>query len=192
MVKPLVGSDLNGHAKLVEERKPPRPARGSPAASFRWNRTADLLEIKHAPGFSLGADTVDGMGGGMGTMGPYSGGNVTLMVADVEQAIRFYEGVLELQIRARPSEDTVEFDGGGLTLRLHVRRPEIQDSGSGTAAVGLRVDDVDQMCERLRERSVRVGRILKSGDRRIALFGDPDGNHLYLYDEPGSRVRHGP
>jgi catechol 2,3-dioxygenase-like lactoylglutathione lyase family enzyme len=124
-------------------------------------------------------------------MTDFFGGNVTLMVSSVEKSVQFYEQLLGLRKTSKPSEETVEFDGGGMTIRLHARRPEISDSGSGTAAVGLRVEDVEATIETLRHRSVRVGRVLRSGDRRMALFDDPDGNHLYLFEEPGFHARVG-
>jgi catechol 2,3-dioxygenase-like lactoylglutathione lyase family enzyme len=109
-------------------------------------------------------------------------GLVALMVDDLERSIRFYRDDLGLHLTGRWEDDAAELAGPGLRLRLHHRRREIPDRGSGTAAVGFRVTDLADASERLRQRGVRVGRPIRSDGRVMVLFDDPDQNHLYLYE----------
>jgi catechol 2,3-dioxygenase-like lactoylglutathione lyase family enzyme len=116
-------------------------------------------------------------------------GVVTLMVDDLARSIGFYRDTLHLR-PVGDAPDAPEFEGAGIRLRLHRRRPEIDRAGSGTAAIGLEVDDVEAGARTLSDRGVRMGRILPSGRRRIVLFDDPDGNHWYLFDTtPAGRDR---
>ena len=105
------------------------------------------------------------------------------MVTDLGRSVRFYQGDLGLARIGPASDETAELDAAGMTIRLHIRRAEIPEEGSGTAAVGLRVKDLPRASSLLQRKGIPVGRVLRSGARRIALFDDPDGNHLYLYDE---------
>ncbi len=121
-------------------------------------------------------------------MSVFRGGVVTLMFDDLARSTAFYRDVLGFRpVGGGP--EAPEFDGAGIRLRLHRRRPEIEISGSGTAAVGLEVDDVEAAARALSGRGTRVGRILPSGPRRIALFDDPDGNHWYLFDTTRARPK---
>ena len=106
---------------------------------------------------------------------------VTLMVDEVGRSTEFYRDALGFKLVAS-DRDTAEFEGAGMRLRIHLRRPEVEVRGSGTSAVGLSVDRIETAADALAGHGVRVGRILRAGARRVALFDDPDGNHWYLYD----------
>lgn len=107
---------------------------------------------------------------------------VTLMVDDLARSIRFYRDTLGFGCAAGEDGETAEFEGPALRLRIHRRRPEIDIHGSGTSAIGLSVADLGPVAAALRARGVHVGRTIRAGPRRIALFDDPDGNHWYLFD----------
>jgi lactoylglutathione lyase len=107
-------------------------------------------------------------------------GNVTLMVDDMERSVRFYTDQLGLPLKARFGNDWAELQGPGITIGLHPRRREVGDAGSGTSAIGLGVPDMEAAIAALADKGVRVGGVIDTDRRRIALFDDPDGNHLYL------------
>ncbi|MCI4358529.1 MAG: VOC family protein [Thermoplasmata archaeon] len=116
----------------------------------------------------------------------FTGALVTLMVDDVARSVRFYRETLEFGPEGPSDGETAEFSGPGIRLRIHRRRKEIPTSGSGSSAVGLGVKNIESAAATLAARGVGVGRILRAGPRRIALFDDPDGNHWYLFDHrPG-------
>jgi catechol 2,3-dioxygenase-like lactoylglutathione lyase family enzyme len=112
----------------------------------------------------------------------FSDALVTLMVDDLPRSVRFYREALGFEGASDPEGETAEFSGAGMRLRLHRRRREVEGTGSGTSAVGLSVPDIETAAAVIGARGVAVGRILRAGTRRVALFDDPDGNHWYLYD----------
>ena len=107
---------------------------------------------------------------------------VAWMVRDIERSVRFYPEALGLDLRSRDGHETAELNAAGLCLRLHRKRPEILEVGSGTAALGLGVADIAAAATVLATRGVAVGRVLPTSDGAMALFDDPDGNHLYLFE----------
>lgn len=110
----------------------------------------------------------------------FADGNITLMVDDMDRSVRFYTEQLGLELKERNGADWAELRAPGLTIGLHARRSEVTEAGSGTAAIGLVVPDLEAAIASLASKGVTVGRVLDTGRRRIALFDDPDGNHLYL------------
>jgi catechol 2,3-dioxygenase-like lactoylglutathione lyase family enzyme len=112
------------------------------------------------------------------------GGHSTLYVSDLDDSIRFYVEVLGLRLIDRRADLWATIDaGGGLHLGLHAATPAAPRPGtSGAITVGLFVQEpLEQVMARLRERGVwfRSG-IVDAPPSRLAFFGDPDGNDLYL------------
>ena len=116
----------------------------------------------------------------------FAGAKVTWMVRDVERSVRFYTETLGLPLRSREGEDAAELDAAGLCLRLHRKRLEIPDDGSGNAALGLEVEDVEAVRAVLASRGAPMGRVLTTGHGAMVLFDDPDGNHLYVFQRQGA------
>jgi catechol 2,3-dioxygenase-like lactoylglutathione lyase family enzyme len=115
-----------------------------------------------------------------------AGGNATLLVSDLDRAVRFYIETLGFKLRARVGDERAEVDAGdGLVLSL-------ERAGEGAAAVGvggsIRIGlDVNQpiaeVVEVLANRGVRfAGPVKEGGGVKRASFADLDGNALYLVE----------
>jgi predicted enzyme related to lactoylglutathione lyase len=101
---------------------------------------------------------------------------VFYQVCNMDKAVDFYSGVLELPLSRREGRDWAEFDVGGATLALSGElavRPQ-----AGGATVVLRTADIDALAARLAERSVQRGAVEAMGGARTLDFFDPDGNQL--------------
>lgn len=73
--------------------------------------------------------------------------------------------------------------GGGLKVGLHPAGPTSPKPGArGAISVGFNVTaPIDQVVESLKARGVQFrGPIVDDTAVRLAFFGDPDGNDLYL------------
>jgi catechol 2,3-dioxygenase-like lactoylglutathione lyase family enzyme len=93
----------------------------------------------------------------------YKSINVTLMVADMDDAVRFYTEVLGLELAFRGGDHWAMVTGPGLTIGLHPkgehgRAPE-PDRGPGVS-IGFE-GSPDEFV-------------------KLAYFHDPDGTTLYL------------
>ena len=112
------------------------------------------------------------------------GGNATIYVSDMQRAVDFYHGTLELPLVFRADDHWAELDaGGGLLLGLHPASARGPAPGTpGGITVGLAVDEpIAQVVERLKTRGVTVdGPVVEEGGLALAFFADPDGNPLYL------------
>jgi catechol 2,3-dioxygenase-like lactoylglutathione lyase family enzyme len=113
-----------------------------------------------------------------------SGGNATVYVSDLEVSLAFYVEKLGLKLVQRFGAGGAEIDaGGGLRIVLHPAAPAAPRPGtSGAITVGFAVSSpLEQVVAKLRERGVWFrGPIVDSGALRMAFFGDPDGNDLYV------------
>jgi len=126
------------------------------------------------------------------------GGNTTIYVSDMDRAVEFYTKTLGLKLRFRQGGHFAQIDGGpGLSLALHPAGPESPRPGhSGSIMVGFSVtDSIEKEVETLRKRGVHFRGPIKDSDPvKLAFFGDPDGNDLYLCeyckrDTLGKKIR---
>jgi catechol 2,3-dioxygenase-like lactoylglutathione lyase family enzyme len=113
-----------------------------------------------------------------------SGGNATLTVSDLDRALRFYVETLGFKLQHRAGDAWAEVDaGGGLVLGLHVARAHGPQPGAhGSISVGFDLNQpIGDVVEVLENRGVRFhGPVKDDGPVKLAFFGDPDGNALYL------------
>jgi catechol 2,3-dioxygenase-like lactoylglutathione lyase family enzyme len=123
-----------------------------------------------------------------------AGGNATLLVADLDRALRFYVEALGFKLRAPASPHSTasaswaEVDaGGGLVLALHraqqadaARKP----GAPGSISVGFEVNQpIAEVVAVLSNRGVRFhGPVREEGAVKLAFFSDPDDNALYLVE----------
>jgi catechol 2,3-dioxygenase-like lactoylglutathione lyase family enzyme len=116
-------------------------------------------------------------------------GSATIYVSDIDGALRFYSEVLGMRIKSHWGKDFAELEMNGLTIGLHP--PTKAGPGPGTAgsiSIGFEVDNLDSTVTELRAKGVVFsGPLADDGPVRLAFFGDPDGNSLYL-----TQVKKGP
>jgi catechol 2,3-dioxygenase-like lactoylglutathione lyase family enzyme len=110
------------------------------------------------------------------------GGAVTIMVADVDRAVRFYTQGLGLALRARRDRDSAEVEAPGLTLTLQRSdRPPRATPLPLQLSIGFDVERLEGAMLVLRERGVQFAPEVAEDERvRIAYFADEDGTALFL------------
>ena len=118
------------------------------------------------------------------TTGMIEGGSPTIFVSDFDRAVRFYTQTLGFGVMYRAGNEFAMIDaGGGLTLGLHPPSDSAARPGtSGAIQIGLNVTTpIEQVVATLKERGVAFrGPVKDDGSVKLAFFGDPDGNDLYL------------
>jgi catechol 2,3-dioxygenase-like lactoylglutathione lyase family enzyme len=116
-----------------------------------------------------------------------NGGAARIYVSDLQRAVKFYTETLGLRLRAGYQDQWASIDAGnGFVLALH----SVSNTGSpfacrsGSICVGFEViKPLEGVIARLESRGVQFrGPIQEDagGGVRLAFFGDPDGNDLYL------------
>jgi catechol 2,3-dioxygenase-like lactoylglutathione lyase family enzyme len=113
-----------------------------------------------------------------------TGGAPTIFVSDLDRAVTFYTTTLGLDLEYRAGNDFAMIDAGqGFKIGLHPPSQQGPVPGThGAISVGLTVSEpIERVMETLRQRGVTFrGPIVDDGSVRLAFFGDPDGNDLYL------------
>ena len=108
------------------------------------------------------------------------GGNVTVMVSDVDRAVKFYTETLGLPLKARYGDAWAEVSVPGVTIGLHPRSRTATKAGGGLS-IGFQVDNLHAAMAKLKRKGVRFApQVSADGALRIAFFADPDENPLYL------------
>lgn len=112
------------------------------------------------------------------------GGNATIFVSNMDQAVRFYTDVLGLKLAYRAGDHWAQIDAGdGLNLGLHPRSDSAATPGTnGSIQVGLVVTEaIEKEIAAITARGGKFrGPIHDDEAVRIAFINDPDGNELYL------------
>ena len=114
------------------------------------------------------------------------GGGPTIYVSNMDRAVEFYTEVLGLGLISRYGDEWASVDAGkGLTLGLHPAAERMGAPGTlGSINVGFDVtESIDDVVRTLERRGVTFDGPIKAdanGSIRLAFFGDPDGNSLYL------------
>lgn len=123
----------------------------------------------------------------------FSSGNITVFVADMDRAVRFYTETLGLKLAYRFGNEWASVEAGkGLTIGLHPASAG-SPKGRGGMAIGLELTGaLDDAMRRLEAKGVRFGTVVnedKAG--KFAHFEDPDGNLLYIAELNWSHVKQG-
>lgn len=113
----------------------------------------------------------------------YKNGNVTVMVSDLSKAVQFYVETLELKLQYEVPGHWAQIEAPGLTIGLHPANEHGSKPGkSESLSIGLEVQNLSAVITTLQERNVVFAPIMEDKATRIAYFGDPDGNPLYLIE----------
>ena len=116
-----------------------------------------------------------------------SGGNATIIVADMDRSIRFYTEVLGLKLTNRFGDDWATVSAGeGLTIGIHPASGKYPNPGTkGSIILGLDIDvPVENAVSRLAQHGVSIKRsVVRSDAGNFANLEDPDGNEIYLWEK---------
>jgi catechol 2,3-dioxygenase-like lactoylglutathione lyase family enzyme len=116
-----------------------------------------------------------------------SGGNITVMVSNMDASVRFYTEVLGMKLTNRFGDHWATVDAGkGLIIGLHPASPKYPAPGAkGGMLIGLEIDEpIQRIVDRLQGKGVRfLGPVTKDeGAGSFADLEDPDGNRIYLWE----------
>ena len=120
-----------------------------------------------------------------------SSGNVTVMVSDIDRAVRFYSETLGLKLAYRFGDHWAAIEAGrGLTIGLH---PESPAGKKGSMSIGLELSgSIHEAVAELEAKGVRfAGPVVEGKSGSFAYFEDPDGNTLYLTQLKWEHVKQG-
>jgi len=125
----------------------------------------------------------------------FSGGNVTVYVANMDRAVRFYSETLGLKLAYRFGDHWASIEAGtGLTIGLHPASKENTAGRKGSMAIGLQLKgSIRDAVSTLTAKGVRFqGEVVNEGKAGSFIgFEDPDGNQLYLAELNWSHVEQG-
>lgn len=116
-----------------------------------------------------------------------SGGNATIIVADMDRSIHFYTAVLGLRLTNRFGNDWATVTAGdALTIGIHPASAKYPPPGTkGSVILGLDIDlPIEKAIARLTKHGVEIkGSVVRSDPGNFANLQDPDGNEIYLWEK---------
>jgi len=114
-----------------------------------------------------------------------SGGNATVFVSNVDNAVRFYTEVLGLRLGERYGGHWATVDAGrGFIIGLHPASPKYPALGTkGGVMLGLEVDrPLEAVVRELKDKGVRFTSDIIREAGSFAHLEDPDGTPIYLWE----------
>ena len=108
---------------------------------------------------------------------------LTLMVADFDEALRFYTETLGFPLQFRAENHWAQVQGPGVILGIHPAGADSPKPGqTGSFSLGLRVADIAAAQAELAAKGIQFAPLVDDGNVKIAYFTDPEGLALYLYE----------
>jgi catechol 2,3-dioxygenase-like lactoylglutathione lyase family enzyme len=101
-------------------------------------------------------------------------------VTDMEAAIAFYRDILGLQMVSR--DYVARFDLDGVLIELVPLPPGTVVPGSSNARLCFSIANLEETLQLMHNRGIPTGKIKEKKGGRLALFRDPDGNELCLWE----------
>ena len=108
---------------------------------------------------------------------------VTIFVADMDRAVRFYAEVLDCKIQFHFGNEWAQLQTlDGMTIGLHPQSKENPAGVRGSIHLGILVkDSIQKVVEEMKAKGVKfLGPIRDDEQILIAEFQDPDGTPLYI------------
>lgn len=109
---------------------------------------------------------------------------VTVYVNDLDAAVAFYTKTLGCTLRFQAGSEWAQVEAGsGFSIGLHPRSDKGPEPGTrGSMSIGFYTKDpIEKAVESLHAKGVQFrGPIVDDDPVKLAFFGDPDGNELYL------------
>lgn len=104
-------------------------------------------------------------------------------VENMQQAIKFYQDTLKLELLSNYQDQWVEFKVGSIVLALCGPELAYPDPPAPSAGrIALAVEDIKEASSKLQDIGVEVEEIHESSVCYMAGFKDPYGNHLLLHE----------
>jgi catechol 2,3-dioxygenase-like lactoylglutathione lyase family enzyme len=109
--------------------------------------------------------------------------NVTVIVSDMDKAVKFYTEILGLRLISRSNisgNDYAVIQAPGLTIGLNPIQRGIQPGKCESLSIGFEVDDLDNAIKELKTKGIVFpSEIVIEGPVKLAFFTDLDKNPLY-------------
>jgi catechol 2,3-dioxygenase-like lactoylglutathione lyase family enzyme len=104
--------------------------------------------------------------------------NVTLMVKNLDESIKFYESI-GLTMKNRWENHYAMVETKGITIGLHPT--DQKELSSGTLSIGFMVDSITDAMEMLKKNHITF-KLDDGKSGKYLHFDDPDGTDLYFVE----------
>lgn len=105
------------------------------------------------------------------------GCNVTIMVSDMDNSLKFYTETLGLILKNKYGNYWADIEGPGISIGLHPTDKVIVRSDN--LQIGINVANLEKAITDYEKKGIRF-KMNEDDQVRIAFFNDPDNNTLYL------------
>jgi predicted enzyme related to lactoylglutathione lyase len=108
---------------------------------------------------------------------------ITIFVANMDRAVKFYTEVLGCKMTYRFGNDWAQLHSDdGATIGLHPASSQNPAGIKGSIQLGIQVDkSIHKVVEEMKAKGVQfVGPVVDDTQLLVANFQDPDGNPFYL------------